>query len=199
MSCETYRVELIEFARWGGPPGPRGSSGARTGWPGGRPRTGRSAPLDLYRHLEGCPECAALLDSQVALNSAFEVLAAEPVSIPAGVEARLLAEFDRATRKNRFKWWLAAAATLTAGVFFIRHPAPRPAAEAFLEIPYVLPPAPYERTEVVRMEVPAAALVAAGFQVRVPDTGAAVKADVLVGQDGRPLAIRLISTSPIGD
>jgi hypothetical protein len=45
------------------------------------------------------------------------------------------------------------------------------------------------------MEMPAAALIAAGFEVHAPDAGAAVTADVLVGQDGRAHANRLVSNS----
>ena len=59
-----------------------------------------------------------------------------------------------------------------------------------MRIPYTAPPAPYERTQVMRMAVPVAALIAAGFEVHVADAGAAVPAEVLVGQDGRALAIR---------
>ena len=63
----------------------------------------------------------------------------------------------------------------------------------FLEMPYVAPLAPYERAEVVRMDVSVAELTAAGLDVRVPDTGATVLADVVLGQDGRAHAIRLVS------
>jgi hypothetical protein len=35
-------------------------------------------------------------------------------------------------------------------------------------------------------------LIAAGFEVHVADSGRSLPADVLVGQDGRALAIRLI-------
>jgi len=74
----------------------------------------------------------------------------------------------------------------------VRHSsAPRlvpPAQEVFLQIPYVVPPAPYERTKVVRMDVPVAALIAAGFRMQAPAADS-VSADVVVGQDGRPLAV----------
>jgi hypothetical protein len=60
--------------------------------------------------------------------------------------------------------------------------------EVFLRIPYVVPPAPYERTEVLRMDVPVAALIAAGIKTdRL--AGETVSADVVVGQDDRPLAV----------
>ena len=61
-----------------------------------------------------------------------------------------------------------------------------------MRIPYVAPLAPYERTQVVRMSVPVTALIAAGFEVHARDIGAAVRADVLIGQDGRAYAIRRV-------
>jgi hypothetical protein len=68
-----------------------------------------------------------------------------------------------------------------------------PPEQPFVQIPFVAPPAPYERLAVVRQHMPVAALIAAGFCVFAQDAGAAVPADLLVGQDGRPLAIRLVS------
>jgi hypothetical protein len=74
----------------------------------------------------------------------------------------------------------------------------RPAAEPeqpFIAIPYTLPLEPWERTDVVRMEMPVAALIAAGLPMSMTDPGARARTDVLVGQDGRARAIRLISIS----
>ena len=48
---------------------------------------------------------------------------------------------------------------------------------------------------VVQTSVPIAELIAAGFQVRASDPGAAVQADVIVSQDGRRRAIRPVSYS----
>jgi hypothetical protein len=80
------------------------------------------------------------------------------------------------------------------GLGLYKWPAPHPARNTFMPIPYVIAPAPYERTAVVRMDVPVAALIAAGFEVRSV-AGATLAADVLIGQDGRPLAVSLISDS----
>jgi len=83
-------------------------------------------------------------------------------------------------------------------------PAAPPAAEAqaesepeqpFVPIPYVLPPEPYERVEIVRVKMPVSELIAAGFRMQTADPGAEAEADVIVGQDGRPRAVRLISIS----
>jgi hypothetical protein len=65
----------------------------------------------------------------------------------------------------------------------------------FTPIPYVAPIDPYERIEVVRMDLPVSALIAAGLRIQTDDAGASVQADVMVGQDGRARAIRLVSIS----
>lgn len=72
---------------------------------------------------------------------------------------------------------------------------PEPQEEAFMSIPYTMPLAPEERANVVRMEVPVAALIAAGLTMRVRDMSASASADVLVGEDGRARAVRLVSVS----
>jgi hypothetical protein len=73
-------------------------------------------------------------------------------------------------------------------------PAPAPVREeAFVAIPYTVPPAPYERTSVMRMEIPVAGLLAAGFRFPAMDAGSTVTADVLMGQDGRVVALRLVN------
>jgi hypothetical protein len=83
-----------------------------------------------------------------------------------------------------------------------RQPAmPRPARPVieperpFIPIPYVAPLDPYERVDVVRMQLPVSQLIAAGLRVDTDDAGASVQADVVVGQDGRARAFRLVSIS----
>lgn len=105
---------------------------------------------------------------------------------------------------GQLSWAGILAASVLISVLLIHRPIPvSPPAEAppppsdppFVEIPYVAPLAPYERTEVMRIDVPVAALMAAGFEVHVPDAGGVVRADVLVGQDGRAHAIRLVPSA----
>jgi anti-sigma factor RsiW len=69
--------------------------------------------------------------------------------------------------------------------------------EAFFAIPYTLPLAPGERTEIVRMDMPVAAMIAAGWPLDVADSGARAQADVLLGEDGRARAIHLVSISDL--
>jgi hypothetical protein len=86
-----------------------------------------------------------------------------------------------------------AASVLFAAILIQRSPAPATEKSEFVAIPYVAPPAPYEQVRVMRMTVPVAALVAAGFRVQGLEPAATVSADVLVGQDGRAHSVRLIS------
>jgi hypothetical protein len=76
-----------------------------------------------------------------------------------------------------------------------RPPQPRGDAAPFVAIPYTLPLDPREPAAIVRMEMPVTALAAVGLAVAVPDPAARAQADVLVGEDGRIRAIRLVSLS----
>ncbi len=136
------------------------------------------------------------------LTAEFAALAAAGApDAPASIERRVMAAFDarRNARARGFGWWMpagaAAAIAVMAATVGIHKPAspPRAAEAPFMEIPYVTPLAPYERIEVKRMDVPVAALIAAGFEVHAPDTGASLRADVLFGQDGRAHAIRIVT------
>lgn len=189
MSCSEYGSGLIELARGGA-------------LPVGERQT-------LLVHVHGCAECARILDEQRALHASLERLSAEEFPIDPGIEAHVLAQFDRAPvrRAKRFavRWLLAAgvAAAVSLGALWTLRWAPQKPATVtalredtpFLTIPYTIPVAPEERTEIVRMQIPVTALLAAGFHVRVSDPSAAVDADVVVSQDGRARAIRPLTIS----
>jgi hypothetical protein len=146
------------------------------------------------------------------LDDAMGRLAAEHAECgaPFEIERAVLAEFDRVRRRRRGRAWVAAVGAIAASVTLMwiaeNRPAPKPVAppavqaeaeQPFVPIPYVLPPGPYERVEVVRMRMPVAQLIAAGFRMQTADLGAQAEADVLVGQDGRARAVRLISISSL--
>jgi hypothetical protein len=173
MNCHEFRGASIEFARSGVPLAP-----------------------DAEDHVRGCTVCARFLESQLALSSALAAIAREDAAVPAPpeLEAQVLAAC-LPPKRLRLMPILALAASLIAGAVLLRSPAPPPqaAAQPFIQIPYTVPLAPYERAEVVRMEVPVTALIAAGFHVRAVDTGAVLDAEAIVGQDRRVHAIRLIS------
>jgi hypothetical protein len=144
----------------------------------------------------------------------------ENANAPAEVERTLLAEFDRVQHRKRRLSWMIMSGAVAASIAVVlivsvreNQPPPVPAAtvveavtedvqqsqQPFVPIPYVAPLGVYERAEIVRMEVPVAALIAAGFPMRTSDPGARAQADVVVGQDGRARAVRLISISTQGE
>ena len=80
-----------------------------------------------------------------------------------------------------------------------RHPSRRPAIsqqpdlqDPFIAIPYTVPLAPEERTTVVRMTLSPAAIAAVGFPFQ---PGIPQQADVLISEDGRARAIRIVANS----
>lgn len=145
------------------------------------------------QHLIRCESCRAELDH---LRNVFSLYrrAGQKWSEHWMTQA---APAQQRSGSRTFEWCavgsvLAAVALATVLVFRPSATAQRASDEPFVSIPYVVPAASYERTQVIRTEVPVAALRSAGLALQVRDTGAAVRADVLVGQDGRALAVRLV-------
>jgi hypothetical protein len=61
-------------------------------------------------------------------------------------------------------------------------------------LPYSDPSLPINTADIVRVEIPLSALASSGIIRTQPGTAdALVKADVLLGMDGQPSAIRLVS------
>ena len=154
----------------------------------------------LTGHWEVCAECCRdrdafqTLDGQ--LRSFRETLSA---SAPASVErARFLSRIDQAERGRRRRlFFVPATAALLAGaallLLSLSGPAPRSAGageHGFVPIPYAAPITSYERSSVVSMQIPVANLLAQGFSI-VADPTSIVRADVLLGEDGNPHAVRL--------
>ncbi len=67
--------------------------------------------------------------------------------------------------------------------------------QPFIAIPYTPPLEAYERADVMRVDLPVAALIAAGLPMGMADPAGRARADLLVGQDGRARAVRLIAIS----
>jgi hypothetical protein len=149
--------------------------------------------------------------NELDLNQSLQSLVNKSPAMPRAdeIEARLLAAFDahksiREIAPARNLWLpaigLALAASLAA-IGFLHDLPGRPTVDSkkevvFLAIPYTIPPAPYESTIVVRMDVQVAALMAAGFKIQASDAATSIPADVLLAQDGRAVAIRPL-TVPI--
>jgi hypothetical protein len=145
-------------------------------------------PADTEQHLCECTECAAEV---VGAEETFALFRESGRQWSAHWYRETTAQVKQPARRFAFAMLGCAAACAILGVMLLR-PSPEPQ-EPFLEIPYVAPLAPYERTEIVRMDLPVVELMAEGVDVHVPDTGATVLADVVLGQDGRAHAIRLVS------
>jgi hypothetical protein len=151
----------------------------------------RSGEPVLDAHFESCAACARFRDSQSALQTAFELL---PQAIPV---PHLEPPVEPRPARSSRRLWIPAT-VFGSFVILLVVAAHRSIAShritsaPFLEIPYTAPLAPYERTQVVHMDVSVAALIAAGFDIHATDAGASLSADVLIGQDGRAHAIRIV-------
>jgi hypothetical protein len=139
----------------------------------------------LEAHLKGCEECCLGQSRFVQMDRDLR-----------DYREQLFRPGHSGTRR-----WIApvagalAASVLAAAILFhtpAGPPKPQLDERAFVAIPYTVPLAPYERAEILRTELPVTALIAAGFDVRATDTAATLNAEVLVGQDGRAHAIRLL-------
>jgi hypothetical protein len=148
---------------------------------------------EVEAHLAGCAACAAEIERTADALALFRESGAQCAEYWAGRPAP-----QRPSRAWRWAIVAPVMAALVFAVVLMRRPALTPvsapaeqAQTGFVRIPYVVPPLPYERTEIVHMDVPVAALIAVGFRREEP-AGASVPAEVLVGQDDRPLAIRIL-------
>ena len=141
---------------------------------------------------------------------------------PLEVELRLKAAFRRRYKRRVWPYFVAAAAVMA--LFFVRvpklqtmevavvtpqvpvvpevakpsvvHRKPRPSQEVVTEFyPLMEDPPPFERGELLRVSLPAAAMRSVGVPVSEDRLTETVQADVLVGQEGLARAIRFVNTS----
>lgn len=173
------------------------------------PQTAQASP-ELTQHTTQCSSCAKFLEERTALRNALDNLRAATATLGPSdhVEQQVLAALNTTTfnpRRTQYTWrWitvsaLAFAALLIAAVLFTvsrTHKAAPiaeiPHEEPFTAMPYVVPPAPDERTTVVRTRVSSQIMQDAGLHVQ-DDPGSTALADVVLSQDGRLLALRLVS------
>jgi hypothetical protein len=166
-----------------------------------------AAQSDWIRlHLESCAECRDALALIVETDG--ELLAwGESLELanPTAAEARdqLAARIDSLpVRHRRVLWMPITAAALAAGLALMviaPHRAPpggngegNGEGSSFVGIPYLPPLDPRESAAIVHMDIQVGALIAAGYRVTA-EPGAIVPADVLVGEDGRVHAVRVLS------
>jgi hypothetical protein len=133
-----------------------------------------------------------MTENEEKLLAGLKALAAsEMAGPPAELEAALLKLLKR---KRVISWPLAlevlAAAAIIVIAIFARH---APAAkDEFIAVPYAAPIGEYERTEVVRVNVPVTALAQWGLPVSSMSLSQRVDADVVIGEDGLARAVRFV-------
>jgi hypothetical protein len=188
VNCREWMEEIVE--------------GARAGY---QPRS------ELAAHIERCAGCRELQEAEQTLAEPVRRLRAAvgAARSPEYRKHELLQEFGRARRPaQRFNWAFSAAASvllaLAAGLMW-RTTAPvaeRAAVDTvsteatdsseFAPVPYAPPLASGEMVTVVRTELHAAALDRMGFVVPGM-SGNDFQAEVMLGQDGLPRAVRVLA------
>ena len=168
-----------------------------------------TATADLRGHFAQCDSCREFFQERRFLQNALLLLRSETAHFGPSLstEQQVLSALNRHALLpnaiwNTGRWYVVGALAVVVLVFAViitpplRNPialAPDVADEQFTAMPYVIPPAPYERTEVIRTEIPLQIVLSAGFQVQGEGLGSSTLADVVYGEDGRILALRLVS------
>jgi predicted anti-sigma-YlaC factor YlaD len=150
-------------------------------------------------HWESCPSCRGERDRFQSLDGHLVSFGNEivPLIEASTARARFLAGTDNpeCARENRWAlpWTAMLLAAATAPLIWVSPRATRtvgPDDSGFVAVPYVLPLASYERSEVVSMRIPVAHLLAEGYRIAA-DPSEVVEAEVLLGEDGQVHAVRL--------
>jgi hypothetical protein len=173
---------------------------------------------EVEHHLAVCDRCAAVLRRERLVTSGLRGLAGMAAGAGAShaTRERVLAAFAARQERQPAAWsfspaWLAAAAALILAsigsgwaAWHVRTPRPQLAAggaplthgervlEGFIPLPAAGGMPDLESGYIVRVDLPVGALPAFGIEF-IPDPGSIqVQADLVVGQDGQPRAIRLV-------
>ncbi len=153
----------------------------------------------LHAHLDACDECRAGMERLEPIDCELTVWGERLHQVnppPAGARERLA---ESLLPRPLSRWVpVAAAAIAAAALLAAIVPHARPPAKAreapFVGIPYLPPLDPNEHATVVRMNVRVSTLLAVGYGMTA-DPDEIVPADVLVGEDGRAHAVRVIWNS----
>jgi len=143
-----------------------------------RSRRRRWIPVAAAGAIAATLACFALLRSPAPVPRAQTRPAPAPVKIAPAIETTPLQPAHKSTRK---KLWRTSAAESPMD------------SNPFVAIPYTLPLDPHEPVTVMRVTMPVSALVAVGLASAAADPTATAPADVIVGEDGRIRALRLVS------
>ena len=177
-------------------------------------RTGSEEVAGVREHLQDCSNCRARWEDERRVTSDLRVLR-DAAHLRKPSEARhnqILREFDLVRRRSArpsLKWALAAAAVVLLAIGVVELPRlhrtplvaqlnvgqensePDSDASDFVDVPYAPPLAAGEFVSVVRTQLQPAALARMGIAVDLgyPND---IAADVMVGEDGLPRAVRLV-------
>jgi hypothetical protein len=148
------------------------------------------------------------MNQETDLQEALRKLAASlPREAGVAAETRLLASFRTKHRQKRFAriaWSGAAVCLLLAVGWLSVHRRPqrvspgmtvaqgRDVTSGFMPLPYAQSDVPLEDLVIVRMKLRPAELSRLGISISAIKTGSHVSADLLIGQDGMPRAVRVI-------
>jgi hypothetical protein len=184
VSCRESLIEVVEAARAGAPLGAAAS------------------------HVRECAACRERWEAEQALAAPIRRLRAIAASEGSSVSRRaeLMQAFERVHARSRvqFHWGFAAAAAallLFAVSLSRRGPVYDDTAavaeemsddNGFTPVPYAPPLASGEFVKVVRTELYAAALDRMGVRIS-PAYSDQIPADVVVGEDGLPRAVRVLA------
>jgi hypothetical protein len=192
VTCRESRLEIVERVRSGAPAGHA-----------------------LANHMAECLRCAERWETEMELSRGMRDARSSIMRLRSTPDARtrLMAEFDE-RRHHAFKqrWLVWAMAAITTLVLVgalkqvqwgARGTAPRTvqmgadhntvdlmAENGFVPVPYAAPLAPGEFVEVVQRELTPAALARMGFVIQ-SSYSSDVTAELMVGQDGLPRAVRV--------
>ena len=182
-----------------------------------RARTGAPAGHALGVHLAECPRCAERWEAEMELSRGIGAARSATASLRSAPEARarLMAEFEarrlHARMHRGFVWAIATIAItillLVSAVKQVRWAGRRAASRTvqmesdrtaddlmaesgFMPVPYAAPLAPGEYLEVVERDLTPAALARMGFVIHTA-YNTEVTAELMVGEDGLPRAVRV--------
>jgi hypothetical protein len=171
-------------------------------------------------HVRECADCAAQMEQQRALAMSLRRVAIQrnDLAAPARLEERLLEAF-RANQAaplevpaTHLGWpgWAARVSVLAAamvlGVFLLWRRPPQPVPQVaspetvasaewesdFVPLPSAGESGSAEDANLIRVEMPRAALVALGVPVADGEAGEPVEAEVMPGMGGAPQAVRVL-------
>ena len=219
MTCREFEADVVDLAR-GTEAGAEAAARVQAHLEG---CAGCAARLERERQLPEALKAMAGAEPPSARASAIEAELLTAFAERRGAGSRLTQapQYTRAVPALRV--WLAAAAVLVLAVAVWQGIARRPSSEGtvagteagpasaaggqearpvpagggqalqFVALPTAIGLPALESGRIVRVQFPAAELPAYGFDVTPQAAAGAVEADLLVGQDGQPRAIRFVT------